>query len=317
MYNAISLIIPCYNEEESIDILYDELKKVTGKMPQYNFEFIFVDDGSKDKTLEKIKEKSALDGRIVYVEFSRNFGKESAMLAGFKAARGDVVAVIDADMQDPPSLLPEMMDILETGEYDSVATRRVSRKGEPKIRSFFARQFYKLINKITDVDIADGARDFRLMNRKMVDAMLEVEEYNRFTKGIFGWVGFKTKWYEFENVERAAGETKWSTWGLFKYALQGVINFSQSPLKAAAFLGIFFTFVSFLAIIFLMVRKFIWGDSTPGWPSLACIIVFVSGIQLFCIGIIGEYLAKTYMEVKKRPHYIVSDTNNEEIDRVG
>ncbi len=305
----ITLIIPCYNEQEVLGILYEELKKVTSQMNQHSFELLFVDDGSKDDTLKILKEMAEQDERVVYYSFSRNFGKEAAMYAGFCHASGDYVAVMDADMQDPPSLLPEMMSYLESGEYDSVATRRVSRQGEPKIRSFFARRFYKLINKISDADIVDGARDFRLMKREMVDAIVEIGEQNRFSKGIFGWIGFKTKWLSFENVERAAGETKWNFWKLFKYSLDGIFNFSQAPLQIASLIGLFFTFISFIAIIFIMVRKFIWGDPVEGWPSLACIITFIGGVQLFCMGIIGQYLAKTYVEVKKRPHYIVAETN--------
>ena len=299
----ITLIIPCYNEQEVLGILYEELKKVTSQMNQHSFEQLFVDDGSKDDTLKILKEMAEQDERVVYYSFSRNFGKEAAMYAGFCHASGDYVAVMDADMQDPPSLLPEMMSYLESGEYDSVATRRVSRQGEPKIRSFFARRFYKLINKISDADIVDGARDFRLMKREMVDAIVEIGEQNRFSKGIFGWIGFKTKWLPFENVERAAGETKWNFWKLFKYSLDGIFNFSQAPLQIASLIGLFFTFISFIAIIF------IWGDPDEGWPSLACIITFFGGVQLFCMGIIGQYLAKTYVEVKKRPHYIVAETN--------
>lgn len=305
----ITLIIPCYNEQEVLGILYEELKKVTSQMNQHSFELLFVDDGSKDDTLKILREMAEQDERVVYYSFSRNFGKEAAMYAGFYHASGDYVAVMDADMQDPPSLLPEMMSYLESGEYDSVATRRVSRQGEPKIRSFFARRFYKLINKISDADIVDGARDFRLMKREMVDAIVEIGEQNRFSKGIFGWIGFKTKWLPFENVERAAGETKWNFWKLFKYSLDGIFNFSQAPLQIASLIGLFFTFISFIAIIFIMVRKFIWGDPVEGWPSLACIITFIGGVQLFCMGIIGQYLAKTYVEVKKRPHYIVAETN--------
>lgn len=305
----ITLIIPCYNEQEVLGMLYEELKRVTSQMKQYVFELLFVNDGSKDDTLKILREMAEQDERVIYYSFSRNFGKEAAMYAGFCNATGDYVAVMDADMQDPPSLLPEMMSYLESGEYDSVATRRVSRQGEPKIRSFFARRFYKLINRISDSDIVDGARDFRLMKREMVDAIIEIGEQNRFSKGIFGWIGFKTKWIPFENVERAAGETKWNFWGLFKYSLDGIFNFSQAPLQIASFIGLFFTFISFAAIIFIMVRKFIWGDPVEGWPSLVCIITFIGGVQLFCMGIIGQYLAKTYVEVKKRPHYIVAETN--------
>lgn len=317
MKKLISLIIPCYNEEESLKYLYEELNKVSAQMNQYDFEYMFINDGSSDKTLSVIKEYAKQDKRVVYLSFSRNFGKESAMYAGFCNAKGDYVAVMDADMQDPPSLLPEMIKYIESGEYDSVATRRVTRQGEPKIRSFFARQFYKLINKISDADIVDGARDFRLMTREMVDAIIQIGEQNRFSKGIFGWIGYRTKWLPFENVERVAGETKWSFWKLFKYSIDGIINFSQVPLAIASFMGLLFTFIAFVAIIFVMIRKFIWGDPVSGWPSLVCIITFIGGIQLFCMGIIGQYLSKTYVEVKKRPHYIVGETNSDTVKKVG
>ena len=285
-------------------------------MPKYEFEFLFVNDGSKDKTLEILKMMAKEDDRVVYLSFSKNFGKEAAMYAGFCNAAGDYVAVMDADMQDPPALLPEMVTYLESGEYDSVATRRVTRQGEPKIRSFFARKFYKLINKISDADVVDGARDFRLMKREMVDAIVAMGEQNRFSKGIFGWIGFKTKWLPFENVERAAGETKWNFWKLFKYSLDGIFNFSNAPLQIASVIGLLFTFVSFIAIVLIVVRKAIWGDPVDGWPSLACIITFIGGIQLFCMGIMGQYLSKTYMEVKKRPHFIIGETNGEDIKKI-
>ena len=307
----ISLVIPCYNEEESLKYLYKELEKVTGEMPYFDFEYIFVDDGLKDKTLERLKELATYDSKTTYISFSRNFGKEAAMYAGLCNATGDYVAIMDADLQDPPSLLPEMVTYLESGEYDSVATRRVNRKGEPKIRSFFARRFYKLINRWSDADIADGARDFRLMTKDMVQAIIKMGERNRFSKGIFGWIGYKTKWVEFENTERVAGETKWSFWSLFKYSIDGIVNFTNAPLQIASVFGIVFTIVAFIAIIFIMVSKFIWGDPVSGWPSLVCIIVFLSGIQMFCIGIIGQYLSKTYVEVKERPHYIISESNKE------
>ena len=307
----ISLIIPCYNEEESLKYLYKELEKTAGEMPYFDFEYIFVDDGSKDKTLERLKELATYDSTTTYIAFSRNFGKEAAMYAGLCNATGDYVAIMDADLQDPPSLLPEMVTYLESGEYDSVATRRVSRKGEPKIRSFFARRFYKLINRWSDADIADGARDFRLMTKDMVQAIVKMGERNRFSKGIFGWIGYKTKWIEYENVERVAGETKWSFWKLFKYSLEGIVNFTNAPLQIASVFGIIFTFIAFIAIIVIMVRKFVWGDPVSGWPSLVCIIVFLSGVQMFCIGIIGQYLSKTYVEVKERPHYIISESNKD------
>ena len=307
----ISLVIPCYNEEESLKYLYKELEKTAGEMPYFDFEYIFVDDGSKDKTLERLKELAAFDSKTTYISFSRNFGKEAAMYAGLCNATGEYVAIMDADLQDPPSLLPEMVTYLESGEYDSVATRRVNRKGEPKIRSFFARRFYKLINRWSDADIADGARDFRLMTKDMVEAIVKMGERNRFSKGIFGWIGYRTKWIEFENTERVAGETKWSFWSLFKYSIDGIVNFTNAPLQIASIFGLVFTFIAFLAIIFIMIRKFIWGDPVSGWPSLVCIIVFLSGVQMFCIGIIGQYLSKTYVEVKERPHYIISESNKE------
>ena len=315
--SKISLIIPCYNEEEALGYLYKELNRVAEIMSKYEFEFLFINDGSKDKTLDLLKSYAKEDSRVIFLSLSRNFGKEAAMYAGFCNAAGDYVAVMDADMQDPPSLLPEMMSYLESGEYDSVATRRVTRQGEPKIRSFFARKFYKLINRISDADIVDGARDFRLMTRNMVEAIIRIGEQNRFSKGIFGWIGFRTKWLPFENVERVAGETKWSFWGLLKYSIDGIVNFSQAPLQIASLVGLLFTLISFVAIIFIMLRKWIWGDPVSGWPSLACIITFIGGIQLFCMGIIGQYLAKTYMEVKGRPHYIIGETNSEQVKKIG
>lgn len=304
----ISLIIPCYNEQESLGILYNEIDKVSRQLDE-PCEMIFVNDGSKDNTLEIIKRLAERDDRVTYISFSRNFGKEAAMYAGFCNANGEYVAVMDADMQDPPSLLPQMLDILTTGEYDSVATRRSSREGEPPIRSFFARMFYKIINKISDADIMDGARDFRLMKRDMVDAIVSMSEYNRFSKGIFGWVGFNTYWLEYENIERVAGETKWSFWKLFKYSIDGIINFSQLPLTISSWMGILLTLISVFIIIFVVVRKLIFGDPVTGWASIVCIMMFIGGVQLFCMGIMGQYLSKTYMEVKKRPHFIVSETN--------
>ncbi len=317
MKEKISLIIPCYNEEESLEYLYQALNDVMQKMDKYDFEILFVNDGSTDNTLEEIKSFARTDERIIYLSFSRNFGKESAMYAGFCNATGAYVAIMDADMQDPPSLLPEMIQYLERGGYDSVATRRVTREGEPKVRSFFARQFYKLINRFSDTGVADGARDFRLMKKDMVEAIVRLGEYNRFSKGIFGWIGFRTKWLEFKNVERVAGETKWSFWSLLKYSIDGIVNFSNAPLQIASFTGLGFTLISFLAVIFIMIRKWIWGDPVIGWPSLVCIITFIGGIQLFCMGIMGQYLAKTYMEVKHRPHYIIGETNREDIKKIG
>ena len=277
---------------------------------------LFINDGSRDKTLKLIKEFSNKDPHVKYISFSRNFGKEAAMYAGFCNADGDYVAVMDADMQDPPALLPQMLEILETGKYDSVATRRVSRKGEPPIRSWFAKLFYRIINKISDADIVDGARDFRLMKREMVDAIIKMEEYNRFSKGIFGWVGFKTYLLPYKNVERVAGETKWDFWKLVKYSLEGIINFSQVPLAVISWSGILTTLISLVMIVFIIVRKLIFGDPVEGWASLACIIIFMGGIQLFCLGIIGQYMSKMYLEIKRRPHYIVNETNMEKIEKV-
>ena len=276
------------------------------------YELLFVNDGSKDGTLSVLKELAAKDEHVFYISFSRNFGKEAAMYAGFCNAKGDYVAVLDADLQDPPSLLPEMVKILETGEYDSVATRRETRKGEPKIRSFFARKFYKIINRISDADVVDGARDFRLMKREMVDAIVTMSEYNRFSKGIFGWIGFRTYWLPFENVERVAGQTKWNFWGLTKYAMDGIINFSNAPLSMASLLGFMMTGVSFFMMLFVIIRRIAFGDPVAGWASLVCIIFFIGGMQLFCLGIIGQYISKIYMETKDRPHYIAAETNVED-----
>lgn len=312
----ISLIIPCYNEEESLPLLYKEICKVSEELSSYPFEMIFVNDGSSDGTLEILKRFAAQDKRVVYLSFSRNFGKEAAMYAGFCNADGDYVAVMDADMQDPPSLLPEMVRIIEEEGYDSVATRRVQRIGEPKIRSFFARMFYKIINKISDVDIVDGARDFRLMKREMVDSIVKMGEYNRFSKGIYGWIGYRTYWLPYENVERVAGKTKWSFWGLFKYSIEGIVNFSSVPLYMASMLGLVFCGIAFIAMLVIIVRKLLFGDPVAGWPSLVCIITFIGGIQLFCIGIIGAYLAKMYIETKGRPIYIVRESNLEDRERV-
>lgn len=307
----ISLVIPCYNEEESLPIFYEELKRVSSEMSDYEFEMLFIDDGSKDKTLETLQNFAKDDERVKYIAFSRNFGKEAAMYAGFCNSTGDYTAVMDADMQDPPSLLPEMVKILESGEYDSVATRRTTRKGEPKIRSFFARMFYKIMNKVSDADVVDGARDFRLMKREMVDAIVDMCESNRFSKGIFGWVGFKTYWMEYENVERVAGKTKWSFWKLFKYSIDGITNFSSTPLKISSFMGFIFTLISLIMTVFVFVRALVYQDPVQGWPSLVCIILFIGGVQLFCIGIIGQYISKMYIETKKRPHYIIAKTNKD------
>lgn len=304
----ISLIVPCYNEEEALPLFYEETVKVLSTM-DVDYELILVDDGSKDKTLQVMQDLSAKNEHVKYVSFSRNFGKESAMYAGFCNARGDYAAVMDADMQDPPSLLPQMFAILEEGEYDSVATRRADRKGESKVRSWFARRFYEIINKISNTEIVDGARDFRLMKREMVDAILSMSEYNRFSKGIFGWVGFRTYWLSFENVERVAGTTSWNFWGLFRYAIDGIVNFSNAPLDIASGFGIIMTIVAFIMLVFIIVRKLLFGDPVAGWASMMSVIIFIGGIQLLCLGVMGQYIGKTYLETKRRPQYIVGKTN--------
>lgn len=298
-----------YNEQESLEILYQELNRVTDTIKDYEFEYLFVNDGSKDNTLQEIQRLATADDRVRYVSFSRNFGKEAALYAGLSNADGDYIATMDADLQDPPSLLPRMLAMIESQDCDNVATRRVNRKGEPPIRSFFARYFYKLMRRLSNIDIADGARDYRLMSRAMVDSILSVSEYNRFSKGIFAWVGYETRWLEFENVERSAGETKWSFWKLVRYSIDGIINFSNTPLQISSYLGMILTIVSFIAIIVEVIRALVFGDPVAGWPSLVCIITFIGGIELFCMGIMGQYIAKTYMEVKHRPHYIVKESN--------
>lgn len=313
--SLISIVVPCYNEEESLPLFYQAILEMKSSLPEVDFEFIFVNDGSKDNTLKIMRSLAQQDANVHYVSFSRNFGKEAALLAGLAHAQGDYVAVMDADLQDPPALLPEMYETLQTKMYDCVATRRVTREGEPPIRSFFARMFYKLINKISKTEIVDGARDFRLMTRQMVNAILSVQEYNRFSKGIFGCVGFRTKWLEYKNIERAAGQTKWSFWKLFVYSLDGITAFSTVPLSVAAVMGLLFCFLAFAMLIFVFVRALIWGDPVGGWPSLVCIILFVGGIQLFCTGILGQYLAKTYLEVKRRPQYIIQETEKDYLDK--
>ena len=313
---CLSCIIPCYNEEAALPYFLQEIRKVADNMSttfQLDFEILFINDGSRDKTLQILRQAAQEDKRIRYISFARNFGKEAAMYAGFQNCTGDYAAVMDADMQDPPSLLPEMYQALQSGEYDSVATRRVTRKGEPPICSFFARCFYKLINRISDADIVDGARDFRLMTRQMVDAILSMTEYNRFSKGIFGWVGFRTKWLPYENVERVAGETKWSFWKLFLYSLEGITAFSTAPLAIASIAGILLCIVALLFVCVVLVKTLAFGDAVGGWPSMMCVILFLGGVQLFCMGILGQYLAKTYLETKKRPIYIVQETNEDRV----
>ena len=305
----ITVIVPCYNEEEALHYYYEEMSRVMTLMNQYDFELLFVNDGSKDNTLHVIKELVNKDERVRYISFSRNFGKEAAMFAGFENSTGDYVCLMDADLQDPPKLLPDMVKAIEEEGYDSVATRRVTRQGEPPIRSFFARMFYKMMNKISDTELMDGARDYRLMTRQFVNSLLEMKEYNRFSKGLFGWVGYKTKWIEFENVERVAGETKWSFWKLFIYAIDGIVAFSTTPLAIASVIGMLMLFVAFFFIIFIVVRTLIFGDPVSGWPSLVCIITLIGGIQIFCVGILGQYLSKVYLETKNRPIYIVKESN--------
>ena len=311
----ISVIVSCYNEEQALPLFYEEMERV--RKQDFDgiaeFEYIFVNDGSKDNTLKEIKELREKDKKVRYISFSRNFGKEAAMLAGLEASEGDYVTLMDADLQDPPSLLRQMYNAIKEEGYDCVGTRRVTRKGEPPIRSFFARMLYKIINKMSSIEMVDGARDYRLMKRKVVDAIISLKEYNRYSKGLFSFVGFDTKWIEYENVERVAGETKWSFWKLFKYAIEGITAFSTTPLILSSLIGIIFCILSFVAIIFIIVRTLVNGDPTAGWPSLVCIIVFVSGVQLFSIGIIGQYLSKTYLEVKNRPIYIIKETEKDNL----
>lgn len=304
----LSVVVPCYNEEENVPYFYEELMKQEaffhGK--DIELEIIYVDDGSKDRTVEEVRKLHEKDERVHLVSFSRNFGKEAGIYAGLSKAKGDYAVLMDADLQDPPTLLPEMYSYIEQG-YDSVATRRVSRKGEPPIRSFFARLFYRLMRKISKTEIVDGARDYRLMTRQVVDAILSLQEYNRFTKGIFGWVGYKTKWLEYENVERVKGETKWSFWKLFAYSLEGIMAFSTAPLAIASVLGMIFCILAVVLIVVIIVKTLVFGDPTSGWPSMVCIMSLLGGVQLLCIGIVGQYLSKTYMEVKKRPIYLIKE----------
>lgn len=303
----LSIIVPCYNEEETVEIFYQETQKVI-KQLQCDYEFIFVNDGSKDKTLQKLRFLAQKDANVRYLSFSRNFGKESALFAGLKAATGDLITVMDADLQDPPELLPEMVKAIFDEGYDCVGTRRTTRDGEPVIRSFFARMFYRIVNRIGEVEMVDGARDFRLMTRQMVDSILELSEYNRFSKGLFSWVGYKTKYLTFENRERVAGQTSWSFWSLFKYSIDGIINFSEAPLNIASFIGAISCVGAVVAMIVVIIKTLIFKDPTTGWPSLVSIILFMGGLQLLCLGIIGKYIAKIFLETKKRPHYIVKET---------
>ena len=315
MSDKISVIVPCYNEQEALPFFYEAIGKIAGKMKQeYNvdYEFVFVDDGSRDRTLEILRDFAKKDERVKYISFSRNFGKESAIYAGLEHVTGDYISMMDADLQDPPELLMEMYQEIKKDEYDCIGTRRVTRKGEPPIRSFFAHCFYKLMNKISKAEIVDGARDFRLMTRQMVNAILDVKEYNRFSKGIFGWVGFKTKWLEYENIERVAGNTKWSFWKLFLYSLDGIVAFSTVPLSVASAFGILFLFIAFIMIVFIIAKTLIFGDPVAGYPSMMCVMFFIGGIQLFSIGVLGQYLSKTYLETKNRPIYIIKETEKSE-----
>ena len=304
-----SVVVPCYNEEETIPIFYKEIQKYIVNIPQLEFEFIFVDDGSKDASLQEMKALAAKDKRVKYISFSRNFGKEAGLFAGLEATTGDYIVTMDVDLQDPPYLLEKMYQAIAEEGYDCAATRRTNRKGEARIRSWFAKKFYQIINKISNADIVDGARDYRFMTRQMVDSILSMREYNRFTKGIFGWIGFKTKWIPFENVERSAGTTKWSFWKLTLYALEGIIAFSTTPLWISSLLGIFCCFVSLLALAFIIIRALMYGDPVAGWPSMISVIIFIGGLQLFCMGILGMYVSKLYLEAKRRPIYITRETN--------
>ena len=308
----ISVVVPCYNEEEALPFFFEEIDKVMGEMPDYNFEVIYVDDGSKDKTLSILRERAAVDKFTRFVSFSRNFGKEAGMLAGLRESKGDFVCIMDADLQDPPSLLPQMMIIIAEKGCDSVATRRGNRKGEPPIRSLFAKMFCSLMNKISKVEFVPGARDYRLMSRRMVDAVLSMSEYNRFSKGIFSWVGFKTEWISFSNVERVAGKTKWSFWGLFKYSIECIVAFSTAPLAISSFCGFLMFLASIIGSLAIIIRKLLDSSSSvSGWASNVCIILLVGGLQLLCLGILGQYLSKTYLETKHRPDYIVAETEKD------
>ena len=308
MTKTLSLVVPCYYEEQTIDLFYAAVEDIKPQLPGLELEYWFINDGSRDQTLAKMRALQARDPEHVhYASFSRNFGKEAAMLCGLRLATGDYVTVMDADLQDPPDMLPQMVEILETTDYDCVGTRRVNREGEPPIRSFFARMFYRIINKISDSEIVDGARDFRVMTRPFVNSVLELSEYNRFSKGIFSWVGYKTKYLPYENRERVAGDTSWNFWGLFKYSIDGLVNFSQFPLDIASLVGLFSSLFSGLGILFIVIRYLMYGDRTTGWASMVCIILFIGGIQLLCLGILGKYIGKIFTEVKHRPIYIVKE----------
>ncbi|MDT2595559.1 glycosyltransferase family 2 protein [Enterococcus dongliensis] len=306
----ISIIIPCFNEEESIPLYFSEMEKLKDRL-SHEFEYIFINDGSSDRTLEILRKIASEHENVRYISFSRNFGKEAALYAGLQASKGDLVTVMDVDLQDPPELLPQMVEMIETTDIDCVGTRRADRTGEPPIRSFFARKFYQLINKISDTEMVDGARDYRLMTRQMVDSVLELTEYNRFSKGLFSWVGYKTEYISFENRERIVGETTWSFWKLFNYSIDGIVNFSETPLNIASIIGAFSCFAALLSMIFIVVRALLFSDPTSGWPSMVTIVLFIGGIQLLSIGIIGKYLGKIFLETKKRPVYIVKETEKD------
>ena len=314
----VSFVVPCYNEEASLPLFYTEachVSDILRKEYQAEAEFIFIDDGSSDGTVKELRKLRKKDDRVRFISFSRNFGKEAGLYAGLKNAEGDYVATLDADLQDPPSLMPEMLRFLiENKEYDCVATRRETRKGEPLVRSLFAKLFYKIINKLSGTEIMDGARDFRFMTRKFVDAILDLTEYNRFSKGIFSWVGFKTHWISYKNIERVAGKTKWNFWSLFRYSIEGIAGFSTVPLAFASFLGVFCCDAAFIGIIIVVLRALLFGDPVAGWPSMISVILLIGGLQLFCIGIVGEYLAKTYTEVKHRPIYIIKETDEDNLE---
>ena len=309
---TMTIIVPCYNEEEALPYFYEEISKIRQQLTEISLKLLFVNDGSTDNTLTILKKLASSDNSVYYISFSRNFGKEAAIYAGLKNSTSDYTAIMDADLQDPPELLMEMYQEIKKGEYDCIGTRRVTRKGEPPIRSFFAHCFYKLMNKISKAEIVDGARDFRLMTRQMVNAILDVKEYNRFSKGIFGWVGFKTKWLEYENIERVAGNTKWSFWKLFLYSLDGIVAFSTVPLSVASAVGMLFLFIAFIMIVFIIAKTLIFGDPVAGYPSMMCVMFFIGGIQLFSIGVLGQYLSKTYLETKNRPIYIIKETEKSE-----
>ena len=304
---VLSIIVPCYNEQDTIHPYISQMTDIEALLPELTFEYWFINDGSKDNTLNVLKEISKQSEQYNYLSFSRNFGKEAALYAGLEHARGNYITVMDVDLQDPPELLPKMVELLQQDDYDCIGTRRVTREGEPKIRSFFAKKFYKIINKISDIEIVDGARDYRLMSRQMVDAILELKEYNRFSKGIFSWVGFNTYYLEFENIERVDGETSWSFWDLLQYSIDGIISFSEFPLKLSTILGFISFVASIFALIFIVIRALIFGDPTSGWPSLVCIVLALGGLQLLCLGVVGQYLGKTFLETKQRPIYIIKD----------